>query len=81
MPLLESEFKRLYSIIEPYISTRKACEKALIKYFVRGREDAALLQQLLDQMKGSVENLQENTNVKFPQLFKIQCADLIRRKA
>ncbi|WP_111857878.1 Bro-N domain-containing protein [Acinetobacter sp. CFCC 10889] len=81
LPLLESEFKRLYSIIEPYLNTRRACEKALIKYFIRGRADAALLQQLLDQMHGSVENLHENTNVKFPQLFKIQCTDLIRRKA
>lgn len=81
LPILESEFKRLYSIIEPYLNTRRACEKALIKYFIRGRADAVLLQQLLDQMHGSVENLHENTNVKFPQLFKVQCTDLIRRKA
>lgn len=80
LPLLENEFKRLYSIIEPYLNTRKACEKALIKHFIKGRADAVLMQQLLDQMNGSVENLQDNINAKFPKLFSDSCSNLIQRK-
>ena len=82
LPILATEFKRIFSIIEPYINARQQCEKILIKRLLREREDAQLLNELLATMNMSASQVMHlKAKESLDKVFNQDCLHLIQRTA
>ena len=82
LPILATEFKRIFSIIEPYINARQQCEKILIKRLLREREDVQLLDELLATMSMSASQAMHlKAKESLDKIFNQDCLRLIHRTA